>query len=135
MRLSNCPSKLHRRIPDFEDFMEQRTQNVLLIVFILLSCQSFNYVCMCVLVHLCASSCVCRHVYSSVWKSENNLGCGSSGAVHIFLFLFLFLTVSCDLELTDAPGLSGQVVSSRCLPVLSASSLWELSIDCKHCGN
>lgn len=40
-------------------------------------------------------------------EAEDNLRCGSSGAIH----LFGFLTESCNLELTDEPELSGQLVS------------------------
>ena len=55
-------------------------------------------------------------------EAEDNLRCGSSGAVH----LLSFLTVSRNLELTDEPELSGQLVSwpgSTWLLTVSLASL------------
>lgn len=106
-----CPSKLHRRegrVPDFEDLVEQRIQNVSLTVFILLPRRCFNCMYVLTLVHICVSTCIWTHVCMHIClEARGNLRCGSSGAV----YLFVFLTVFHNLELTDEPELSGQLVS------------------------
>lgn len=74
---------------------------------------------------MCACSSVCEYMLCVGMCTHLSggqrtvLGVGPQELSTFFVFVFLVSTVSHDLELIDEPGLSGQVVSSRCLPVSS----------------
>lgn len=60
------------------------------------------YTCMCV----CLQGIVLAHVFASVWRLENNLGCYSSGVIHFSLIQGLSPAWSsqCRLAGRKAPG-------------------------------